>query len=301
MTSKEVNTNNIIVKNLEFDDYTPINKRTYYNSEGELEQGAIQKFIGKLKNWKFNPPSNNLWTVEILLHNDGTSSKGKHTLSALYSNICAVNKNYNDQISGYWDVKSPNGSNASEYEKMVTEFSESYIEELSGSNDIGLFLAQGVKYQTHKAQINSNIADQLSPYAGFMTWGMSTVGKTAAQEANIQFLETNWNIGNILFDKWIAAVLQQGLVEDDSLPNIKSDIIIKKYSPSIPANMMGSKASDEFYKWQLKETVTLYKAVPLSHEGDDQLTYELPTPKPVTVNFNYVDYSIKYHVGSYLK
>lgn len=46
---------------------------------------------------------------------------------------------------------------------------------------------------------------------------------------NISFLISNWDIGDILFDPWIAAVAQKGLIEDGS-STIKAKITISEYS-----------------------------------------------------------------------
>lgn len=250
--------------------------------------GPISRFIENLKDWRFNLPANNLWTVEINLHNDGSADKqGEHTFKELYAEICAANRGFDEQIGGFWKIESPN-------DNPDKDFNESFIGKMDGID--GVFLAQGVKFTPHKAQINTDVATQLVPYSGFMTWGMVTNGKVHGYEANIQFLETNWNIGEILFDKWIAAILQQGLVEDVNLKNIKSDIIIKKYAPSVPSNM-NNKVSSKDTEWKLRQTIVLYKAVPLSYERINELNYESPSgPNTVTVNFNYNDYSIKYHI-----
>lgn len=249
------------------------------------------------KEWVFNLPSNNLWTVEIKLHNDGKkdkdedNSKKTHEFKNLFENIIKANQTHDQQIGSLWKVESPNGEGS-----VAKEFGDDFIGKVH-DKEIGIFLAQGVNYNTHKVQINTDIASQLLPYAGFMAWGMATNGKGAGQEANIQFLETNWNIGTILFDRWIAAILQQGLIEssDESMPNIKSDIYIRKYSPSVPDDREVKIKNGE-KQWVLREEIILYKAVPLSHDGDTELNYDSPTgPRVVTVNFNYLDYSIKYN------
>jgi hypothetical protein len=46
-------------------------------------------------------------------------------------------------------------------------------------------------------------------------------------------LVSNWDIGDILFDPWIAAVAQKGLIEDDN-SSIKGKIVIKEYASSLP-------------------------------------------------------------------
>lgn len=272
-----------------------VTAETSYNkaaSDSNTLNGPLLKFLTLMgKEWVFNLPSNNLWTVEIRLHNDGKGDDKTHEFKDLFANIIQANQTHDEQVGSLWKVESPNGEGS-----VAKEFGDGFIGKVY-DKEIGIFLAQGVTYNTHKVQINTNIADQLLPYAGFMAWGMATNGKAAGQEANIQFLETNWNIGNILFDRWIAAILQQGLIEssDESMPNIKSDIYIRKYSPSVPDGREVKNANGE-KQWVLREEVILYKAVPLSHDGDNRLDYETPTgPRVVTVNFNYLDYSIKYN------
>lgn len=249
-----------------------------------ITDGPLAVFINKLQDWKFNFPANHLWTINILMHNDGTEKS--HTLANLYTNILKANKTYNAQVGTNWDVKS--SGNQDFGNDFITKF---------GVDQTGMFLAQGVSYETNKAVVNNNMADILAGTAGFLSWGMAIQSRTAGNTANIQFLETNWNIGNILFDKWIAAILQQGLIEDSTLPNIKSDIYIYKYAPSIPNTAYNSKGGKR-NEWQLKEIVKLIKAVPLSHDGDNSLSYQAETngPKVVTVQFAYQDYSIEYCV-----
>lgn len=245
--------------------------------------GPITTFIDKLGDWKFNFPANHLWTINILLHNDG--SEKSHTLANLYTNILKVNALNENQEKSDWSVKSTGSE----------DFGNDYITKF-GIDQTGLFLANGVNYSTNKAQINNNMGDILSPYGGFLGWGSAIGAKTPGTSCNIQFFETNWNIGNILFDKWIAAILQQGLIEDSSLPNIKSDILIYKYAPSLPRDLYNNKSTNS-YEWQLKEIVKLYKAVPIGHSGDSELSYSVDTaPKTVTVEFSYQDYSIEYTV-----
>lgn len=248
-----------------------------------LEDGPITTFLDKLKDWKFNFPANNLWTVNILMHNDG--SEKSHTLANLYTNILKANGLFNAQVGSTWEVK--NSSNQ--------DFGNDFITKL-GVDKTGLFLANGVSYETHKATLNTNTVDEIAAYGGFLTWGVTNSTKNPGQNCKIQFLETNWNIGNILFDKWIAAIMQQGLIEDSSLPNIKADILIYKYAPSLPANLYNSKSANKS-QWQLKEIIKLIKAVPLSHEGDSDLDYNTPNGvKTVTVQFTYQDYTIEYVV-----
>lgn len=247
--------------------------------ENFLPSGSIGLFIDKLQDWKFNIPSKNLWTVIINLHNDG--SEKSHTLLNLYQNIDKVNRMYNAQIGTDWNVK----SNTSQ------DFAADYISKIS-ADKLGVFLAQGVNYELHSATANTNVSDALIPYAGYMTFGVISNGKSAAHTLNIQFLETNWNIADILFEKWIAAYIQQGGIEDSSLPNIKADIYVNEYATSVPDEL---RIGDE-NEWQLRKTIKFIKCVPINRNGDTQLTSEPPSQNIATIQFNYQDYSIQYAV-----
>lgn len=245
-----------------------------------LPEGSIGLFINKLKDWKFNIPSKNLWTVTITLHNDG--SENTHTLVDLYKNINKANTLYNAQIGTPWAVTSASKQT----------FDNDFIARLSVDKG-GLFLAQGVNYELHSSNINTNAADMLSPHAGYMTFGLISNGKSPGHTLNIQFLETNWNIGDILFEKWIAAYIQQGGIEDSNLPNIKADIYINEYAHSVPQELHRGMANE----WQLRKIIKFTKCVPTKRSGDTQLESTAPTgPNTVTIEFSYQDYSIKYTV-----
>lgn len=262
---------------------TSASTKTLQSLEKTITPGPIPIFIQKLEDWKFNIPPSHLWTITIQLHNDGTEQT--HTLQGLYANIDRVNRTFDAQIGTNWAIKSPDNQ----------LFLDNYLSKVC-IDKTGLFLAQAVTYDTHKVTIENTNASSLRPYSGFLEFGLISSSKQPATQCNIQFLVTNWNVGNILFDKWIAAISQQGLIEDSSLPNIKADIFINKYAPSLPAELMtGKSGSNE--EWQLKEVVKLIKAVPYGRDGDNSLNYEASSsPGIVTVNFMFQDYSIEYIV-----
>lgn len=245
-----------------------------------LPTSSTGLFIDKLKDWKFNIPSKNLWTVNIFPHNDGTEING--SLSKLYQNIANVNKIYDAQIGTAWSVKS----------NTTQEFDTDFISKLE-VDQTALFLAQGLSYETHSATVNTNVSDMLVPHAGYMTFGSISNGKSPAHTLNIQFLETNWNIGDILFERWIAAYIQQGGIEDSSLPNIKADIFVNEYAHGAPESLK-KRFTDE---WQLRKTIKFIKCVPVKRSGDTMLTSEPPnSPNILTVEFNYQDYNISYAI-----
>lgn len=275
----------------------------------KVSPGPIQLFLDKFSEWKFNFPSKNLWTVEIKLHNDGTSS-ADHSLLKLYQNIDAANRRWNAMIGGEWKVSTRNTS---------SDFANDFLNRFQ-SDKTALFLAQGVGFQYRSSTVNQNASDNIAPHTGFMKFGMIEAGAMYNPDCRIQFYETNWDLGDILFDKWIAAVTQQGLIEDSSLPCIKADIFINYYSAGVPTTKKSKTAATAANQqaqqntankavstpqqakatqvtqagWTLRKIVKLYSAVPTNREGTTDVSYENTGPTTETVRFQYLDYSIEY-------
>ena len=250
------------------------NPTTAYSS---LPPGPIQLFLEKLKEWKFNFPSRNLWTIEIQLHNDGTENS--HTLLDLYRNIDKVNRTYQETVGTNWKIISPDKAS----------FANDFLNRFQ-TDKTAFFLAQGISFDTRQADINDNVVDFMSTYSGFIRFGTVENGARFTPNVRIQFLETNWGLSDILFDKWIAAVGQQGLIEDSSLPNIKADIYIYQYTVGAPNNNKSSGNKE----WQLRKVTKIIKAVPKSRGGSIEISYENNGPKIDTVEFSFMDYQIEY-------
>lgn len=264
--------------------WTPEALTPLYPAKNQEEPlwSSINAFIEKLEEWSFNIPSKNLWTVEIQLYNDGLAMdkdiNGKnlsYSLASLAANIDAVNNSYRTIIGTNWNVKGENQVKLKSYYSWLND------------NKIGLFLAQGVEYSTHGVQVNYNAADSINPAAGFMTWGALANGKSPGNSLKIQFLETNWSIADLLFDKWIAAYLQQGGIEDSSLPNIKADILVTEYAHGTPIQMHAN--------WTRRKQIKFIQAFPISRSGGNRLESNAPTgPEISTIEFYYTDYFIEY-------
>lgn len=240
--------------------------------------GAIPAFLEKLQEWKFSPPHNNLWTVEIGLHNDG--GEGQHNLLTLYKNIDQANSRSKQVISSSWDVKNSSQS----------DYMNDFLNRLQGTKN-AFFLAQGVSFDPQQATVEQ-LGSDMGDHKGFIRMGMIEKGIPSSFQVRMQFLETNWSLSDILFDKWIAAVTQQGLIEDSSLPSIKADIKINEYSGSIPASTVNKK-SDNTKEWQLRRITTIYQAVPLNRD-QLELNYDAPQWKTTSVTFSFQDYAIEY-------
>lgn len=70
-------------------------------------------------------------------------------------------------------------------------------------------------------------------HGGFFNFGNIAQSRPNNRKLNINFLISNWDIGDILFDPWIAAVTQKGLIEDGN-SSIKAKIVIREYSSALP-------------------------------------------------------------------
>lgn len=171
------------------------------------------------------------------------------------------------------------------------EFIEKFTEQS------GIFLAQDVQF----APLSVNVLDRpwsegSSQHHGFLNFGNISLGRQDSKSLKISFLVSNWDIGDILFEPWIAAVAQKGLIEDGQT-QIKSKIIIKEYSASVPEryNTQTDKKS-EGSKMVARKEYIFENCVPVSR-GEVSKNYDLEnagTFKKSIVDFRYDYYTIKY-------
>lgn len=239
----------------------------------------IDNFVNKIaNNWGYAIPSDNLWVIEIKTHNRGIQNESKSSFEQLYKNILAVNTKYKSMLSNtLWKV-TPGAS--------INKF----ISGLTG--DIKLFLANEINYSTNSNMVFQAANSQFSQFGGFLSQGKVLQSRSNNLEAKITFISTNWNINEILIDPWIAAIAQQGLIEDSTLPNIKSDITIYEYAKGYPGKSTNSTSL------ALRKEVTLYEAFPISRD-ESKLDYETDNAgkvKTQTTSFAYRDYNITYHL-----
>lgn len=252
------------------------NSQTAYS----LPSGPIPKFLNKFTEWQFNCPSNTLWTIQILLHNSG-NDKLNHTLLNLYKNILYCNQKYQLQYNTDWKI-----SNANKNSSFLSQFMAVF-----GLDETQLFLADSVSFESNSVSINSQVSNSNVNYSGFLQFGKVATSKNQDLKAKIRFLCSNWDINDIFFDPWIAAIAQQGLIESSELPNIKADIVLNCYSASVPGKSY-SKTS-----WQLRKTHKFIKAFPISRE-QTTLGYapEDAFFKTCNVDFSFQEYSTTYSV-----
>lgn len=238
---------------------------------------TVGTFLNKLQNWWFCPPSDHLWTVSIVL-SPRTNSGGdtQSTLGQLVSEIEKVNKTFNKMYSPKWKVEFENKkSNADSYLGMLND------------PTIGMFLATDISFNANSVIIRDNQSNNSLQYTGFFSYAKTQTGRNHNHAIKIKFLKSNWDINDFFIDAWIAAIGQQGLIEDDSLPNIKADIYINEYAGSSP----GREGT-----WFRRKQIKLTKAFP---KARDQIEYTYSSDsagefKSKGVDFEFDGYEVTY-------
>ncbi len=201
----------------------------------------ILNFLSKLEKFQFAPPSDNLWTIEILPEQRGLNDAGK--LLSLYKNIINVNKDWEKMIGTRWkiDVEQPARTS------KVTAID--YIDQFSGRS--GMFLAQEVRFTPMSVNIVDKPWSTVSNNNMFLNFGNIAAGRSESKNLKISFLVSNWDIGDILFDPWISAVAQKGLIEDDVEKTIKAkDEEIVKATTEYSVNIHASVEKDNVFACQ---------------------------------------------------
>lgn len=270
----------------------------------QVTPGPIQIFLDKFKDWKFNFPSKNLWTIEIKLHNDGSSSDD-HSMLKLYQNIDSANRRWKSMIGNIWSIST----------RSAEDFANNFLNQFQ-EDKTAFFLAQGISFDLRGVNVNTNTSDLIATHSGFLKFGMVENGANYNPQCRVQFYETNWDVGDIFFDKWIAAIAQQGLIEDSSLPCIKADIHINQYSAGVSTKTVAlndavkaqqnsknkaistpqqiQQTQKKNATWTLRKIIKLYGAVPINRSGSAEISYENNGPTVETVTFQFLDYSVEY-------
>lgn len=244
---------------------------------------TIVGFLSKMEKFYFSPPSDNLWTVHI--DTDDSLLENGTSLGVLYNRITAINDNWDSKIAHtMWsiDTKLPASTSGNSPKE--------YVEQFIGAQ--GVFLAQNISFSPLQATVNGNIFPNAQSYGGFFNFGNIAQSRPNNRKLNINFLISNWDIGDILFDPWIAAVSQKGLIEDGN-SSLKAKIVIREYSSSLPKEY----TSNEIMKqMQVRKQYVFRNCVPISR-GEVTKNYDSSqagTFKNSIVNFVFDDYEIKY-------
>lgn len=238
------------------------------------ENNALGVYLNKFQDWKYCPPSDHLWTVTFLLSPRDKESGA--TFKALYENILKVNAAFNSAFSPIWKIK----ADAGEDDFILNSQDET----------IGLFLISELNFNGNSLQIQDSLSNINSQFTGWLSFGKAVTGRAHNHAAKIKFALTNWNFIEVFIDRWIAAIGQQGLIEDSSLPNIKSNIIITEYAASVP---FPKKAGI----WIPKKRITLLKAFP-KNRADNKYTYE--PDEASAMKYNLVDFEFDGYQVEYL-
>lgn len=241
-----------------------------------MSANILGAYLEKFKDWKYCPPSNHLWTITFLLSSRNDTQNTACTFSALYNNIVKVNNLYEATYSALWKIKTPKGA-------------EDFVSRSQDSN-IGLFLVNEMSFNGNSVSIQDTQSGAQQQYTGWLSYGKTQTGRNHNHAAKITFAQTNWNFIEIFIDRWIAAIGQQGLIEDSNLPNIKANIIITEYACSVPDKSKNKGV------WVPRKKITLKKAFPKNRQ-DTKLDYSPDNAgemKYNIVDFEFDAYEIEY-------
>lgn len=256
--------------------------------ETNTETTSYDLFLQKLNIFQFGPPSDNLWVIEIKSENETNRN-----LKQLNENINSVLNWWNTTNRELWKVNFQNQSNtdsSNEKEKM-----DKYLDNLN-DNKIGLFLSQRVNFTPHGVQSVENIFPMFQQYGGFFKGGKIAQSIQSTDKLNINFLITNWDLGDVLFDRWMAAIAQHGLIVDDN--NLHATIHLHQYSYELTDEERKEKANKGNMEKSLRERkeYIFHHCYPISRDQVSK-TYDSSQAgifKTFNVSFMYNYYEIKY-------
>lgn len=156
--------------------------------------------MGKMQQYEFAPPSDNLWTVEFKLNDESGD------IRTLYKVITNTNSAWESKISSKWKVRFGNEDASSNPIDPNSRFIDHFV------GNHGLFLAQNVNFTPIAVTTTNNFFSEIQQHGSFFNMGNIAQSRQQNGDLKISFLVSNWDIGDILFEPWIAAVAQKGLV-----------------------------------------------------------------------------------------
>lgn len=240
----------------------------------------IMNFITKLQKFQFAPPSDNLWVVKFSTYSkDGENSNV--SLETLYDSIIQANKTWTKITSPKWKV-ALNDKNIDV---------KSYIKDFHTKS--GVFLAQNVNFTPQSVKVVADPFSQGQQHNSFFNFGFIAQGRQINRSLKISFLVSNWDICDILFEPWIAAVAQRGLLQDGISSSIKARIILEEYSKGIPKSFNDK---ESIHQMECRKQYIFDNCVPINR-GSVERDYDFNnagTFKSSIIEFNFQDYQIKY-------
>lgn len=230
--------------------------------------------------WTLCPPSTNLWTVEIKNSNNGD---GKATsFKNLLENIEKANNRYYSSVGTKWGISYKNTKRRDEFRNSVQH------------SDIGMFLCQSVSLPDLSVTSEQSYG-QLDGHRGFILPGYVISNRPTGKQVQLSYLGTNYDLKDVLFSPWCAAVAQQGLIEDAELPCLRGDLFINLYSCGIPEKMNKETLSPT---WQLRKQIIVLRAFPIGiNEVNGAYDYEVESAgkfRVFSVDFNFDDIVVNY-------
>ena len=111
-----------------------------------------------------------------------------------------MNKAWTNKISSKWKINLPN--NTSALQSYLSDFSQ----------NAGLFLAQSISFTPLSITSSNNFFGELQNHGGFFNTGNIIQSRQPHSGLKISFLVSNWDVGDIIFEPWIAAIAQKGLI-----------------------------------------------------------------------------------------
>lgn len=243
----------------------------------------VLNFLSKLQKFQFAPPSDNLWVVRITTYNtDGTQSN--IGLATLYKSILEANASWNTIFTTGWKVDVS--------EKFLKK--EDYIRDFQLKS--GMFLAQNVNFTPQSVTTTDSIFSEGQQHSGFFNYGFAVQNRQINRSIKISFLVSNWDICDILFEPWIAAVAQRGMIEDGISSSIKARITIEEYSQGVPSSYVTIEGKKGLECMSCRKQYIFDGCVPINR-GSIERDYDFNnagTFKTSIVQFKFQDYQIKY-------
>lgn len=256
--------------------------------------GAIVNFEQVIPvNWELCPPSTNLWTVQI---KNASNGKAATSFAELYGNILSANSKYSMLVSNLWHVS---GIKKEKFDENVKKFFGRVH-----SNEYGIILCQSVTLPDLSVTAEQSYGE-LDNYRGFLMPGHTVNNRTLGKQVQLSFLGTNYDLKDLFFTPWCAAIAQQGLIEDEALPCLRADLYINLYSPNETNEAANNKLNDDDSKilydtgWFLRKQIKVTRAYPISI-SDVNGAYDYETEnagkfRVFNVDFNFDEISIEYH------
>lgn len=245
----------------------------------------LVNFLTKLQKFQFNPPSDNLWIVRIYTYDE---KGGVKDMVSLYNAVIEANKSYSSVVPTKWKVTIPQTKDGITPNINPID----YIEDFQQST--GVFLAQNINFTPQSAISLDQTFNQGKQHSAFLNFGYVVQGRQINRSLKISFLVSNWDITDILFEPWIAAVAQRGMIQDGKSSSIKARIILEEYSASIPKQFKS--VSNDRNEMQCRKQYIFEDCVPINR-GSIERDYDFNnagTFKSSIVQFRFQDYQIKY-------